>query len=88
MAEKASGVPSPSRVSRGLIGIIRTYKRFVSPLMPARCRFVPSCSTYAVQALEEHGPIRGSWLTLWRLLRCQPFARSGFDPVPPKKSGA
>jgi putative membrane protein insertion efficiency factor len=69
-------------VTKGLIGTIRVYKRFVSPLMPARCRFVPSCSSYAVEALSEHGALRGGWLTIRRLLRCQPFARSGFDPVP------
>jgi putative membrane protein insertion efficiency factor len=73
------------QLTNGMIGAIRVYRRFVSPIMPARCRFVPSCSAYAVQALEEHGPVRGTWLTIRRLLRCQPFARSGFDPVPPKR---
>lgn len=72
-------------VTKCLIGSIRAYKRFVSPLMPARCRFVPSCSTYAVEALSEYGPLRGGWLTIRRLLRCQPFGRSGFDPVPAKR---
>jgi uncharacterized protein len=72
-----------------LIGAIRIYKTCVSPVMPPRCRFDPSCSTYAVEALREHGLGRGLWLTVRRLLRCQPFARSGFDPVPAKsKSGA
>ena len=74
------------RVSKAMIGAVRIYRRFVSPFMPARCRFVPSCSAYAVQALEEHGPVRGTWLTIRRLLRCQPFARCGFDPVPPKRA--
>ena len=65
-----------------VVAAIRAYKRWISPLMPARCRFVPSCSSYALEALEKHGLVRGGYLTVWRLLRCQPFARSGLDPVP------
>jgi putative membrane protein insertion efficiency factor len=59
------------------------YMRLVSPLKPPTCRFHPSCSRYAFDALRTHGALRGSWLTLWRLLRCQPFGTPGFDPVPP-----
>lgn len=58
------------------------YKRWVSPAMPIACRFVPTCSEYAMQAVEHHGALRGSLLALWRLLRCHPFARAGHDPVP------
>jgi len=61
---------------------IRLYKRLLSPLLPPACRFHPTCSSYALQALEKHGALRGVRLTLWRLLRCQPFHPGGFDPVP------
>jgi uncharacterized protein len=68
---------------------IRAYRLLVSPLMPARCRFSPSCSAYALDALDQHGPIKGSWLTLKRLARCHPISwlggSSGFDPVPISK---
>lgn len=62
--------------------LIRGYQRFVSPLLPARCRFYPSCSQYALEAVGRHGLIRGSWLAARRLLRCHPFHPGGFDPVP------
>jgi uncharacterized protein len=65
---------------------IRAYRRVLSPLLPAACRFHPSCSAYALEALERHGPLRGVGLTLWRLGRCQPFCAGGFDPVPPPRS--
>ncbi|WP_375769292.1 membrane protein insertion efficiency factor YidD [Archangium gephyra] len=61
---------------------IRFYRRFLSPLLPPACRFHPSCSSYALQALHKHGALRGLRLTVWRLLRCQPFHPGGFDPVP------
>ncbi len=61
---------------------LRFYKRIVSPMLPGACRFVPTCSEYAAEAVEHHGAFRGSVLALWRLLRCQPFARGGYDPVP------
>ncbi len=61
---------------------IRFYKRFLSPLLPPACRFHPSWSSYALQALHKHGALRGVRLILWRLLRCQPFHPGGFDPVP------
>ena len=59
------------------------YQRLVSPLKPNCCRFRPSCSSYALQALRTHGALRGSWLAMRRILRCQPFCEPGFDPVPP-----
>ena len=68
------------------IGLIRIYKNFISPLFPRCCRFTPSCSTYAIEAIEMHGVIIGLWLTFKRLLRCHPFCRGGYDPVPPVKS--
>jgi len=61
---------------------LRCYKRFLSPLLPGACRFVPTCSDYAAEAVARHGVFRGGALTLWRLLRCQPLARAGYDPVP------
>mgnify|MGYP003825871823 CR=1 FL=1 len=67
---------------RVLIAAIRLYQRFVSPLLGNHCRFEPSCSRYAVEALEVHGVIKGGLYTCWRLLRCQPFCKGGYDPVP------
>ena len=65
---------------------IRAYRALLSPLMPNVCRFTPSCSAYALEALESHGPVKGLWLTLKRLSRCHPITwlggSSGFDPVP------
>jgi putative membrane protein insertion efficiency factor len=58
------------------------YKYYISPLTPTSCRFVPTCSEYAVQALQKHGPFKGSWLAMKRILRCHPWGGSGFDPVP------
>lgn len=58
------------------------YQRFISPLFPARCRFYPTCSDYMVKAVKKHGIIKGSLLGTWRILRCNPFSKGGFDPVP------
>jgi len=69
-----------------LLGLIWIYRRTLSPVLGARCRFEPSCSAYAEQALHVHGALRGGLLALWRLLRCQPFARGGIDPVPRQSS--
>lgn len=65
-----------------ILTLIRGYQRLVSPFMAPRCRFMPSCSTYAVEAIEVHGLTRGGWLSLRRLGRCHPFHRGGYDPVP------
>jgi putative membrane protein insertion efficiency factor len=64
---------------RWLIGV---YQRYLSPFTAPTCRFQPTCSAYADEALERYGAVRGSWLALKRILRCQPFARHGYDPVP------
>jgi len=69
-------------VSRLLIFLIACYKKLVSPLFPPVCRFVPSCSTYAMQALEKYGLFKGLWLTVRRLTRCHPCHPGGVDPVP------
>ena len=63
---------------------IRFYQKFISPAIPARCKFYPSCSVYAVEAIRVHGAGRGLLLAGWRLLRCNPFSDGGLDPVPPK----
>ena len=65
---------------------LRGYKRWISPMLPPACRFVPTCSEYALEAVDVHGPLRGSWLAITRLLRCHPFARAGHDPVPRETS--
>ena len=72
-------------VSRALVTMCRMWKRYVSPSLPPACRFEPTCSEYAAEAVELHGAARGSWLALRRLARCHPFARAGFDPVPPRR---
>lgn len=64
---------------------IRLYQRFLSPLKPPTCRFHPTCSSYAIEAVQLHGILRGGWLAAWRVLRCQPFSRGGHDPVPPPR---
>lgn len=71
------------------IGIIKAYRFLLSPLLGAdKCRFTPSCSEYGLEALEIHGSVKGLGLTIWRILRCQPLCRGGFDPVPPSKSNS
>jgi putative membrane protein insertion efficiency factor len=66
-----------------LIGLLRLYKQWISPLLPPACRFYPTCSQYAAQALTEHGALRGSWLALCRLARCHPWHPGGVDFVTP-----
>ncbi len=67
-----------------LIALIRGYQYLISPLFPSCCRFYPTCSHYAVEALQRHGVVRGGVLALKRLLRCHPFSPGGYDPVPDK----
>jgi uncharacterized protein len=68
---------------RSLAALFRGYKRFVSPLMPPACRFYPTCSEYAAEAIETHGALKGTVLAASRLSRCHPWSAGGFDPVPP-----
>jgi putative membrane protein insertion efficiency factor len=64
------------------VALLALYKRYLSPLLPPACRFTPTCSAYAQEAIQRHGLLRGGWLAMRRLLRCQPFHPGGFDPVP------
>ncbi len=61
---------------------IRFYRKFISPLTPPTCRFTPTCSEYAIEAITKHGPFKGTWLAIRRVLRCRPGGGSGYDPVP------
>jgi len=74
-------------VRQVLIGALRFYKKFISPLLPPRCRFAPTCSVYAMEAIEIHGALRGSYYAVRRLLKCHPFHPGGYDPVPPPRPG-
>ncbi|HEU4648212.1 MAG TPA: membrane protein insertion efficiency factor YidD [Gemmatimonadales bacterium] len=67
---------------RAIAGLIRLYQLVISPVLPPACRFTPSCSHYALEAVTRHGALRGSWLAVRRLARCHPFHPGGFDPVP------
>ncbi|UHQ18490.1 membrane protein insertion efficiency factor YidD [Lysobacter sp. KIS68-7] len=72
-----------SVIDRFLIGSLRLYKRWISPLLGPRCRFVPTCSEYAMEAIARFGAVRGGWLAARRIARCHPLHPGGHDPVPP-----
>jgi uncharacterized protein len=65
-----------------VLGLIRFYKRFLSPFLGSNCRFYPTCSQYTYQAIEKYGVLKGGWMGIKRIARCQPFSKGGFDPVP------
>lgn len=69
-------------MKRLLLGLVRLYQYLISPLLGPRCRFHPSCSHYAIEAIERHGALRGGWLAVRRLGRCHPWHPGGYDPVP------
>jgi putative membrane protein insertion efficiency factor len=73
-----------SPAAKVLIVLIRGYQRLIGPMLPPSCRYVPSCSQYAIDAVISRGALRGSWLGLRRILRCHPFGGHGLDPVPPR----
>lgn len=69
-------------IKRTFVWFIKGYRYIISPLLPPGCRFTPTCSSYAIEAIERYGAWRGSYLAARRILRCQPFCRGGYDPVP------
>jgi len=78
--------PSSGRTMvRALQLPIHVYRKVISPWKPPTCRFYPTCSAYALEALEKHGPVRGTWLAVRRICKCHPFHPGGVDPVPPRK---
>ena len=74
-------------IARSLIYVIQLYRHMISPLRPASCRFMPTCSQYAVDALTEYGAVKGGWLAVVRLLKCGPWHRGGWDPIPERRGG-
>lgn len=78
----------PSAAAWLVLLLLTGYRRFVSPFLRPSCRFYPSCSAYALEAVQVHGALRGSWLAARRLSRCNPFHAGGLDPVPPARAGA
>lgn len=75
-----------SKIGRQAVrGVIRGYQLLVSPVMPPACRYLPTCSDYAMDAVHEHGPFRGLWFALRRVVRCHPWGGDGYDPVPPHR---
>jgi uncharacterized protein len=78
----------PSAAARVLVALLTGYRRFISPMLAPRCRFYPSCSAYALEAVQVHGALRGTWLAAARLGRCHPFHSGGIDPVPPRDGTA
>ena len=73
---------------RAILAALRFYKSQISPALPAACRYTPTCSEYALQAVERHGAFRGSLMAVRRILSCNPFARGGYDPVPQRAAAA
>jgi uncharacterized protein len=77
-----------SILQKSLIGLVQAYRWFLSPWLGSACRFTPTCSAYALEALQQHGAARGSYFAARRLLRCHPWCQGGHDPVPPSASAA
>lgn len=84
-SDRDGGAAAPSAAARSILAVVRLYQH-AREGRPSPCRFVPSCSTYTVEALQEHGAVKGSWLGLRRLARCHPWGGQGFDPVPPRST--
>ena len=82
MIRRAAGWLSAA-LAAVLIGLVRVYQATLSPLIGRHCRFQPTCSNYFIEAVRLRGPLVGAMLGIWRILRCHPFSRGGFDPVPP-----
>ena len=77
--KKSEFVSLPKRTA---LSLLRFYKRQVSPCLPPSCRFIPTCSEYAMQAVEKYGAVKGSWMAVKRIARCNPLCKGGYDPVP------
>lgn len=77
-----TGEDRPGALARALIFLVGVYKRFISPVLPPSCIYTPTCSEYAMEALRRHGVLRGGWLALARIARCNPRHKGGYDPVP------
>jgi putative membrane protein insertion efficiency factor len=73
-------------MKRPLIWLIKFYRKNISPKTPPSCKFTPTCSQYGIEAIERFGAIKGGFMTLWRILRCNPFSSGGYDPVPEKRN--
>ena len=71
-------------MSKVLVALLRAYQLVVSPLFGPRCKYYPTCSSYAIEAVRTHGALRGAGMATWRVLRCNPFSNGGLDPVPPR----
>ncbi len=69
-------------IRNGMLAAIRFYRKYLSPLKATKCPYIPTCSEYGLQAIEKYGAFKGGLLTLWRILRCNPFSHGGYDPVP------
>jgi uncharacterized protein len=85
--ERPTNVKIMDLAKRFLLLLIRGYRQLLSPLLPPSCRFQPTCSAYALEAVTQHGAALGSWLAVKRILRCHPWSPGGYDPVPEKASG-
>ena len=72
-------------MSKVLIYLIKLYQRYISPLKRTKCPYIPTCSNYGLEAIQKYGAFKGSFLAIWRILRCNPFSKGGYDPVPCKK---
>lgn len=81
---KPNGVTKPSLLAFLLLGLVHFYRNAISPLLAPRCRFYPTCSYYALEAIRLHGALKGGWLALKRIIRCNPLSAGGDDPVPAK----
>ena len=68
-------------IKKFLISLIKFYRKKISPLSPPKCKYIPTCSQYALDAIEKYGVLKGTLLAIWRILRCNPFSKGGFDPV-------
>ncbi len=85
MYEETAKTGGGFKMKRPLILLIKFYRKSISPYTPPSCRYTPTCSQYGLEAIERFGAFKGGFMTLWRILRCNPFFKGGYDPVPEKK---